>query len=156
MTISPAMLAQLMPLATAWAREGEAFILKNGAALGLDQAAAALLAGVQSPKMIRVLIVPKIPIPPPGPLAQANQAVGLVTGMTVGLTLNYGIFIRADCARDNSLLIHECVHVSQYERLGGFDGFIPKYLAECIQFGYPNSPLEREAVEVTKKLTNAL
>ena len=87
-------------------------------------------------------------------LGVANQAIGLVTDSTGGLTLNYGIFIRQDCASDRALLFHEFVHVGQYERLGDFEGFLPRYLDECVRFGYPNAPLEREAIEVTARRKN--
>ncbi len=54
-------------------------------------------------------------------------------------------FIRAEFWRDRGLIAPECMHTAQYERLGGFRSFLARYLAECVEFGYLNAPLEREA-----------
>jgi hypothetical protein len=62
--------------------------------------------------------------------------------MTIGLTLRYGIFIRADCWGERRLVVHELVHTLQYERLGGFMPFLQQYLHECITIGYPAAPME--------------
>jgi hypothetical protein len=61
------------------------------------------------------------------------------------MTLRYGIFVRSDCWGDRRLLVHELVHVAQYERLGGFRAFLRQYLQECITPGYPFGELEQEA-----------
>ena len=151
-TITRELFSRFLPRAIQWARDGEALIIQFGRGLDPQEEADALLAGIRSPRKVRISVVPRIPRPVDGILALANQQVGLVTDMTGGLTLNYGIFLRADCAHDTSLLFHEFVHVAQYERLGGIDCFLPKYLEECVLFGYPNSPLEIEAVEMTRKM----
>jgi hypothetical protein len=151
MSITPELLQQLLPSAIKWARDGEDFIMKHGREPEPAEESDATLAGVRFPNKIRVCVVPHIPRPVDGALGQANQAIGLVTDRTGGLTLNYGIFIRQDCAGDAALLFHEFVHVGQYERLGDFEGFLPKYLDECVRFGYPNAPLECEAVESTTR-----
>ena len=49
-------------------------------------------------------------------------------------------FIRADCRGDRQLFVHELAHTAQYERLGGIQGFLEKYLHECIAIGYPQAP----------------
>lgn len=41
--------------------------------------------------------------------------------------------------------MHELAHVVQYERLGGFHGFLKLYLQECINPGYPFGELEQDA-----------
>lgn len=61
------------------------------------------------------------------------------------MTLRYGIFIHTDHWGDSRLLVHELAHVAQYERLGGFHGFLFQYLQECINPGYPYGSLELEA-----------
>ena len=53
---------------------------------------------------------------------------------------------------DRRLLAHECVHTGQYERLGGFKPFLKAYLRECIDPGYPDGPLEREAIERSRRV----
>ena len=149
MTITPELLTQLVPAAIKWARDQEYSIMQHGRELYASEASEATLVGVRSPEKIRVFRVPRIPRPDDGPLGHANQVIGLVTDETGGLTLNYGIFIRLDCVGDSRLLFHEFVHVAQYERLGGFEGFLPRYLDECVRVGYPQAPLEQEAVRVT-------
>ena len=156
MTITPEILKQLLPAAIKWARDGEKFTMQHGRELDHVEESDALLAGVQFSKKIKICFVPYIPRPVDGMLGYANQTVGLVTDLTGGLTLNYGIFIRQDCAGNGALLFHEFVHITQYERLGDFEGFLPQYLDECVRFGYPNSPLECEAVEVTAKKKKCL
>ena len=72
---------------------------------------------------------------------------------TEGLTLRYGIFIRADRWGRRLLVAHELVHTAQYERLGGFEAFLRPYLIECLTPpGYPNGPMEREAITTSEKL----
>ena len=44
----------------------------------------------------------------------------------------------------NKLLVHEQVHVNQYQRYG-FVCFICLYLWQWIRYGYDNMPLENEA-----------
>lgn len=62
------------------------------------------------------------------------------------MSLRYGIFIRKEYWRDPYLLAHECVHTAQYERLGGFSNFLKAYLRECLEIGYPEAPMEQEAI----------
>lgn len=154
MKITPELVKQLMPDAIKWVRDCERFIMQHGRELDPAEAAEASLAGVAFPKNIRVCFVPHIPRPSDGLLGVANQAIGLVTDSTGGLTLNYGIFVRLDCERDRALLFHEFVHVGQYERFGGVEGFLPRYLDECVRFGYLNAPLERQAIDATARHRN--
>lgn len=49
-------------------------------------------------------------------------------------------------------LAHELAHVAQYERLGGFYGFLKQYLEECINPGYPLGALEQEAKQAESSL----
>jgi hypothetical protein len=86
-------------------------------------------------------------------LAAAARATNLINPLTHGLTFRYGIFIRADCWNQRPLVIHELVHTAQYERLGGFEGFLRPYLLECITPpGYPYGPMEQEALAAAAKL----
>ncbi|MHC4738483.1 MAG: hypothetical protein ACYS9Y_06230 [Planctomycetota bacterium] len=50
------------------------------------------------------------------------------------------------------VIVHELVHTSQYEKLGGFLPFLQKYLHQCVTIGYPTTPLEREAIEKVKQM----
>ena len=88
-------------------------------------------------------------------LKAAAQETKLITPQTAGLTLRYGIFIRSDCWGDRWLIVHELVHTSQYEKLGGFSQFLKEYLHQCITIGYPEAPMEQEAIERVKQICAA-
>jgi hypothetical protein len=138
---------EILEKGSKWAADAEHLIRTNCSELNEHQISDARIMGVRAPEKIRVLLVPHIPRPEDGLLKLANETVHLITDKTAGLTLRYGIFILKEYARDRRLLLHEFVHVEQYERLGGFNQFLGRYLMECLDFGYPNAPLEREADE---------
>lgn len=143
----------LLPLACAWAVGQERAILRSGVALSESQLADAREVGVAKPERVRLLRVAQIPVPTAPALAAAARATNLINPLTHGLTFRYGIFIRSDCWNQRPLLIHELVHTAQYEQLGGFEGFLRPYLAECVTPpGYPYGPMEQEAVATAAKL----
>ena len=100
-----------------------------------------------------MLRVPQI-LPPTHPvLADAATKTGLISPSVKGLTVRYGIFIRADCWDQRPLIVHELIHTAQYERLGGFEAFLRPYLLECITPpGYPCGPMEQEAITTSARL----
>lgn len=139
----------LLPLACTWAMEQERVILAEGVALAAGQIADARRVGVEQPERIRLLRVAQIPQPSHPARAAAVGATRLISPLTAGLTVRYGIFIRADSWQDRSLIVHECAHAMQYERLGGFEAFLRPYLMECVNPpGYPFGPLEQEAIRL--------
>jgi len=142
----------LLPLACTWAEEQERIILRDGVTLSHIQIADAERAGVAQPGRVSLLKIASIPVPDHPILRAAAESTQLITSQTAGLTLRYGIYIRSDCWGDRRLLIHELVHTSQYERLGGFQQFLRKYLYECITLRYPTAPMEQEAVIKTAQL----
>jgi hypothetical protein len=151
--ITPEQFERLLPLACVWAAEQERIILQLGLALTDSQLADARRVGVAQPDRIRLFRVGQIPCPTDPDLAAAASATGLISPLTTGLTVRYGIFIRADCWGERPVIVHECVHTMQYERLGGFEGFLRPYLLECISPpGYPFGPLEQEAKRVQNKM----
>jgi hypothetical protein len=150
--ITPEQFKMLLPLACVWAKEQERTILRDGVPLSALQVADAVRVGVAHPEMIRLLAVPCIPIPEHPILRKAAEDTQLITSRTEGLTLRYGIFIRSDCWGDRQLVVHEFVHTSQYERLGGFQAFLQQYLYECVTIGYPEAPMEQEAISTTARL----
>ena len=112
----------------------------------------ALKVGVKDPERVRLLQVEIIPSPT-HPILQAAYQVGkLVPTAPRGLTVYYGIFVRADYWRDRRLIVHELVHTAQYERLGGIEPFLRQYLAECATVGYGKSPMEGEATSVAARI----
>jgi hypothetical protein len=142
----------LIPLACAWALEQESTILRDGVPLSPAQAMDAKSINVVHPEKIRLLKVVRIPVPENPALRDAASAIQLISPRTGGLTLRYGIFIRANCWDDRRSVFHELVHTLQYERLGGIQQFLRQYLFECITVGYPAAPLEQEAVSTTARL----
>jgi hypothetical protein len=150
--ITPEQFEALLPLACEWAAEQEERILANGEPLSTAQLADARLVGVSHPERVRLLYVPAIPIPEHPDLRAAAQATQLITPLTGGLTLRYGIFIRSDCRGERALVVHELAHTAQYERLGGFEPFLRRYLSECLAVGYPAGPMEQEVIAVTARV----
>jgi hypothetical protein len=142
----PVVLSVAVPLAARWVKEQESVILQSGVPLTNHQAFDAHLAGVKEPGRVRVMRVDFIPTPTHPVLRQANEVVGLVSPVTAGITFGYGIYIRSDMWEDRRLLVHELVHVGQDERYRSIEGFLRDYLQECLSTGYPDGPLEQEAV----------
>jgi hypothetical protein len=146
--ITPEQFKLLLPLACAWAEEQERVILRDGVPLTISQLVDARRIGVSHPDRVRLRVVEEIPLPTHPDLRMAAEMTGLISPMTIGLTLRYGIFIRSDCWGERRLVVHELVHTLQYERLGGFTPFLQQYLHECITIGYPAAPMEQEAKRI--------
>jgi hypothetical protein len=144
---------ELLPLTCRWVEEQERIILRDGVPLNGGQLDIAREIGIREPERVRLRSVSEIPMPDDPILQAAAQAVGLISLLTAGLTLRYGIYIRSDHWGDRRLLVHELAHVAQYERLGGFEPFLRQYLQECSSVGYPNGELEQEAKTIEKRLT---
>ena len=155
MAITIEQLQILLPDACAWAEQQEANILSHGVELTDIQISDAAKAGVNNPGKIRLLKVPSVPAPSDPVLAEAAAAINLITPNTLGMALRYGIFIRADAWGSREILVHECVHTTQYERLGGFLPFLKAYLHECVTIGYPDCPMEQEAVRKAAEICRA-
>jgi hypothetical protein len=134
------------------ATEQERKILREGIALSEQEVADAKAVGVKERQRVRLLEVETITRPSQPQLRAACEAIDFLTPATRGLTLGHGIFIRSDCWRDRSLVVHELVHVAQYERLGGILPFLRRYLFECLTVGYSAALLELEAIAVTERV----
>ncbi len=152
--LSPEQFESLLPRASAWAGEQERRILAEGCPLTQQQLADAKRLSITFPERIRLLKVKTIPIPPEPDLRQAALATGLISPATVGLTLRYGIFIRSDYWGDRFLVAHELAHTRQYETLGGIEPFLRQYLLECVTIGYPDAPMEQEAIRFAEATRN--
>jgi len=150
--ITPEQFELLLPLACQWAVKQEERILANGEPLSTAQLADARLVGVSHPERVRLLHVPEIPIPEQPELRAAAQATQLITPLTGGLTLRYGIYVRSDCRGDRALVVHELAHAGQYERLGGIEPFLRRYLFECLTIGYPEAPMEQEVIAIAARV----
>lgn len=148
----PTLLNFALPLANSYAEEQQTLILRDGVPLTDQQCADALLAGVKEPKRVRVMKVARIPTPTQIVLAKANEFVGMLGPQSSAVTYGYGIYLRQDLWDNRAVLLHELVHVGQYERLGGINEFLKSYLSECLTVGHASSPLEREATTRAKEI----
>jgi hypothetical protein len=151
-TITPEQFDMLLPLACEWAASQEQRILTTGEALSDTMLGTARLVGVAAPERVRLLYVPEIPIPDDPTLRAAVEETKFLSPLIRGLTLRYGIFIRSDCRSDVTMVIHELGHTAQYERLGGFEPFLRRYVFECLTIGYPETPMEQEVIALTERI----
>ena len=142
----------LLPLACQWAAAQEQRILAQGEPLSNLELADARRIGVAAPERVRLLYVPEIPIPAHPALRAAAEETQLISPLTGGLTLRYGIFIRSDCRFHREMVVHEFGHTAQYERFGGFEPFLRQYLFECLTVGYPEAPMEQEVIRLTARI----
>jgi len=147
MTNLLAQLPSLLPLAAAWVESQETIILRGGTPLDTQGLADAKAVGVKYPEKIRVIYGASMPVPAAPVLLMAGKASGLISPHTGGMAFRYGIFIRNDCRGDRNMLAHECAHTGQYERLGSVAEFLTQYLTQCVTIGYPEAPLEQEAID---------
>lgn len=134
--------------ACAWIENQEKLILKQGVPLNDRQLSDARQIGVVKPERVRLLPVKEMPrenLP--------SNLIWFVNPDAYGLTARYGIFIRIDLIVNARLIAHELVHTKQYERLGGIEAFLRKYLIECcVSPGYDNSEMEREATTISEQM----
>jgi len=145
-------LEQLLPLAVQWAAEQERRVLCEGVSLSKVELADARVIGVCNPERVRLLRVDSIPVPVHPMLRAAAASINFLTAAPRGLALDYGIFIRADYWRDRALIAHELVHTAQFQRLGGILPFLQTYIFQCATVGYPNAPLELEAIATAARI----
>jgi hypothetical protein len=130
-------------------------MLRIGTPLNDQELTDAKAIGVADPERVRLVQLDCVPFPTDPMLKAAAAAIQFLTPATCGLTLRYGIFVRSDCWRDRHLIAHELVHVMQYERFGGILPFLRQYLTECIAIGYPEAPLEQEAIAISNTVMNS-
>jgi len=150
--MTPEEFEHLLPRAAAWASGEESRILAAGIALTATQLSDARRVGVAQPERIRLLVVDSIPRPDDPILRAASEATGLLSPFTAGLSLRYGIYVRSEFVDDRFLIAHELVHTAQYERCGGIIEFLRQYLHECLAIGYPDAPMEQEAIILSERL----
>src|ERR1035437_1646850 len=117
--ITPQEFEMLLPLAGTWAAQQERAILQTGVALTESQLADARRVGVIQPERVRLLQVAQIPTPTHPTLATAAAATRLISPNTTGLTIRYGIFIRADCWGQRPLVVPPCGHLHPPRRHSG-------------------------------------
>jgi hypothetical protein len=145
-------LEELLPLAAEWAMAQQQQVLCAGVPLSPDELADAKAIGVRNPERVRLLQVDVIPVPAHPMLRAAAASIHFLTAAPRGLALDKGIFIRTDYWRDRELVAHELVHTAQFQRLGGILPFLQTYIFQCSTVGYPNAPLELEALATAARI----
>ena len=145
-------LEELLPLAAQWATDQERRVLCEGVGLSEAEMADARAIGVRNPNRVRLLRVENIPVPVHPMIRAAAASIHFLAAAPSGLTLDYGIFIRADRWRERALIAHELVHTAQYQRLGGILPFLQTYIYQCATVGYRNAPLELEAAAIAARI----
>ena len=150
--LARALVPVMLPAACAWIAHQERRILAAGVPLdaaGLDDPRTH---GVAHPERVRLLVLPRLPLPHNPFVRKLGLWTGTLSEETVGLSARYGIFLRSPYHRDRALLAHELTHTRQYERLGGLRPFLRQYLRECLTDGYLFAPLEQEARDAAAAL----
>jgi len=59
------------------------------------------------PERVRLLKVPEVPLPSDPLLRAAAETTGLISPLTCGLAVRYGIFVRSDYWGERRLVVHE-------------------------------------------------
>lgn len=141
---------ELWPAATAWAEEQERNAIAYGRPLSEKEIALAKRVKVSRPDLVKVWIVPSVPVPTEGLIARYFQVKGLNVGDRDGFTVGHSVFLRQG-AEDTSIFAHELRHSAQFEALGSVKNFTFCYLKELDFFGYLDMPLERDAILAEKE-----
>jgi hypothetical protein len=142
--ITPKIVEQYFPKAVRWVTEMEKAILESGHRLSPARRKDAEAIGVRQPDDVRIIALDNIPLPSDPGLSQLATETGLITIRTVGMTFGHGILLKNGAV--DRRLVHELVHVMQYERFGGIEAFLKEYVQEVVfDLGYPHGPLEQEA-----------
>lgn len=142
----------ILPFAVEFAEQHETLVLRRGEPLSEARLADAKQAGVQYPEKIRIMAVDELPLPKLEEALYIAKRMGLFQSNSAALTLRYGIYLRKEFWVDRLTLVHELVHVAQYERMGGIKPFLEAYLLESLDPGYPFGRLQQEAILVAKNI----
>jgi hypothetical protein len=150
--ISPEDFQRLFPEAVGWVTNMELALLGIGQRLHALHRQVGQVIGISDLNRIRVAVLSEIPLPKHDELAQIAQEHGLISNTTTGMTFGHAILLK-DRAYDLEAVVHELVHVLQYERFGGIKEFLEAYIPEIIYPPYyPNGPLERDAIGTARRI----
>lgn len=143
--IDQASIKKLLPKVCDWLEQQENAIISQGRLLTSDEQSIAREIGVKNYDIVRVWMSKDLPFPNDALLLQLAKQIGLLNSNTQGICFRYGIFIHEQAINPKEVLAHELIHTLQYERFGSIEAFITQYLSECIEDGYHQSNLEKEA-----------
>jgi hypothetical protein len=136
----------LLPKVGEWLESQENNIISIGRYLTPEELAIAKRIGIKNYHIIRVYESSVVPNPSDIVLNELGKQIGLISTNTSGICFRYGIFIHENTIDKKAVLTHELIHTLQYERFGSIKAFITQYLKECIEVGYHQCDLEKEAV----------
>jgi hypothetical protein len=145
MAANAADIAAVSKLAADWAESYASQAIAQGAPLGGAQVALARSVGVRDPSRVRIHVVDELPAPRDPVLVAAAGRIGLMPQAASGMTLGYAVLLKRGAQDDARLLSHELRHVAQYEEKGGIRPFLAVHIPQLMQFGYEDSPFERDA-----------
>jgi hypothetical protein len=135
-----------------WTHHKARHIEKHGRHLSPSEEKVARALKIQDVSKIRILTVKRITHPLSWMFDVLASFTKSVVSNPVGLTLGHTILIQKNHQDNLSLIAHELVHVRQYESFGNHRIFLTEYIYQCLRFGYPNAPLEKEADAISVKV----
>ncbi len=143
----------VLPQYIAWAEETEAAGLTSGTALDERQRVLAREIGISSPEKVRLVYVDEVPFPHDNLILKTvGEALGFIGDGIVNnaQVFGYSIYVRKGYPLTVPNLAHELVHVLQIEQKG-LNQIITQHFSDLAQYGYENSPLEREAFAANER-----
>jgi len=142
---------RFFPAVLDWFNLTEADLRPFGRPLSVREQETARKLGVEYPEDVRVLVVQKLPIPSDPELKREAERYGLGSFFEMGRTMGHVILLKPRVADNASVLVHELVHVSQFDRLGR-NAFLRRYIVEMEMMGYARAPMELEAFAKQKEV----
>lgn len=105
--------------------------------------------GVINPKKIQVIITNDLPIPKKGTNLYPVYLKTLGDPRNVGaMVFGYNIYIKPFYSRSYNILIHELIHILQYQKYGE-KAFLRKYMIDSQIVAYAQIPFESEALTIS-------
>ncbi len=106
---------------------------------------AASFLGVVNADKVRVIVTNNLPIPEEGTdLYEVYLKIAGDPKHAGAITVGHYIFIKPMYSRSYHILLHELVHVMQYEKFGS-KAFLEKYMTDAQIVAYSQIPFESEA-----------
>ena len=149
--VLPVEIIKIFPAVCEWIEQQENDIFSKGRCLTFNETQIAKNIGIKNFDIIKVYESEFVPQPKNKIILEMGKQFGLLNKeRTKGICFRYGIFINKKATNKNLVLIHELIHTLQYEKFGSVEKFLYQYIKECIELGYESSPLELEAVNMSK------
>lgn len=150
--IAPKLLPLALPIICAWAKHQEKHAFRHGIPLSITEQADAKRIGILQIDRVRLLRVDQMPALAHPLIKSFARLLRLDATPPIAISLGHAILIQSEHLGQRRIVVHELVHTHQFERLGGFKPFLRAYLTECLTVGYPDAPLEQEALRVEQDI----